>query len=65
MVDYGEPLCQSLAGAPLDKLTTKLVLQSLEPVALEISLKVAEDLEAERSQMRSHLEKKLEKCIIP
>jgi DNA invertase Pin-like site-specific DNA recombinase len=62
MVDYGEPLCQSLAGRPLDELTTRLVLQSLEPAALEISLKVADDLEAERSQMRSHWEKKLERA---
>jgi DNA invertase Pin-like site-specific DNA recombinase len=62
MVDYGEPLCQSLAGKPLDELTTNLVLQSLEPAALEISLKVAEDLEDERRQMRSHWEKKLERA---
>jgi DNA invertase Pin-like site-specific DNA recombinase len=62
MVDYGEPLCQSLSGKPLDELTTTIVLQSLEPAALEISLKVAEDLEAERRQMRSHWEKKLERA---
>jgi hypothetical protein len=62
MVDYGEPVCQSLAGKPLDELTTKLVLQSLEPAALEISLKVAEDFEAERCQMRSHWGKKLERA---
>ena len=62
MVDYGEPLCQSLAGKPLDELTSKLVLQSLEPAALEISLKVAEEIEAERGQMRSHWDKKLERA---
>ncbi len=33
MVDYGEPLCQSLVGEPLDELTTILVFQSLEPAA--------------------------------
>jgi DNA invertase Pin-like site-specific DNA recombinase len=64
MVDYGEPVCQSLAGMPLDELTTKLVFQSLEPAALEISLKVAEDLEAERCQMRGHWEKKLERASL-
>jgi hypothetical protein len=62
MVDYGEPLCQSLAGKPLDELTSKLVLQSLEPAALEISLKVAEEIETERCQMRSHWDKKLERA---
>jgi hypothetical protein len=62
MVDYAEPLCQSLAGKRLDELTAKLVLQALEPAALEISLKVAEDLDAERKQMRSHWEKRLERA---
>ncbi len=64
MTDYGEPLCQSLAGKPLDELTTKLVLQSLEPAALEISLKVAQDLDAERCQMRSHWEKNWNERVI-
>lgn len=62
MVDYAEPLCQSLAGTPLDELTTRLVLQALEPAALEISLNVAEDLEAQRNQMRNHWEKRLERA---
>jgi DNA invertase Pin-like site-specific DNA recombinase len=62
MVDYAEPLCQSLAGKPLDELTTKLVLQALEPASLEISLKVAEDLDAERNQLRNHWEKRLERA---
>jgi DNA invertase Pin-like site-specific DNA recombinase len=62
LVDYGEPLCQSLAGKPLDELTTKMVFEALEPAALEISLKVAEDLETERRQIKSHWEKKLERA---
>lgn len=59
--DYGEPLCQSLAGAPLDSLIGALVLQALEPSALELSLKLAEDLEAERARDRAHWEKRLER----
>jgi hypothetical protein len=62
MVDYGEEFCQSLAGRPLDELVTQLVFQALEPAALEISLKVAEDLEAERSQILRHWEQKLERA---
>ena len=49
--DCGEPLCQSLVGTPLDGLVSELVLKALEPAALEISLKVAEDVEAERHQL--------------
>lgn len=61
-VDYGAPMCQSLAGAPLDRLTAERILQALEPAALEISLKVAEDLEGERAQHRAHWEKRLERA---
>jgi DNA invertase Pin-like site-specific DNA recombinase len=60
--DYGEPLCQSLAGAPLDALIGDLVLQALEPSALELSLKLAEDLEAERARDREQWEQRLERA---
>lgn len=60
--DYGEPLCQSLAGTVLDSLISTLVLQALEPSALELSLKLAEDLEAERSRDRAHWEQRLERA---
>lgn len=62
MVDYGEDLCQSLAGKPLDELATQLVLQALEPAALEISLKVAEDLETQRAQLLRHWSQRLERA---
>lgn len=61
LVDYGGDFCQSLVGKPLDELTTKLVFEALKPAALEISLKVAENIEAERRQMQNHWEKKLER----
>jgi DNA invertase Pin-like site-specific DNA recombinase len=48
---YGGPRCQSLVGGPLDKLVGALVLEALEPAALEISLQVATDVEAERRQV--------------
>jgi DNA invertase Pin-like site-specific DNA recombinase len=60
--DYGEALCQSLAGGALDELTARLVLQALEPAALEISLKVAEELEAERSKHHAHWAKRRERA---
>jgi hypothetical protein len=61
MVDYGEDLCQSLSGEPLEELTTKLVFQALEPAALEISLRVAEDIEAQRAQSVRHWDQRLER----
>jgi DNA invertase Pin-like site-specific DNA recombinase len=61
-VDYGEDPCQSLAGAALDGLVGTLVLQALEPAALELSLKVAEDLEAERQQLHRHWAQRLERA---
>jgi len=61
-VDYGAPLCQSLTGAPLDALITRLVLAALAPAALEISLQVAEDLEAERSRHHSEWQQRLERA---
>jgi len=45
---YGDPLCQSLKADPVDVQVSHLVLQALEPAAIEISLAVASDLEAER-----------------
>ncbi len=61
-VDYAAPFCQSLVGAPLDTLLTEQVLQALEPAALEISLKVAEDLEHERAQHLGLWKQRLERA---
>jgi hypothetical protein len=62
MVDYGEDLCQSLPGKPLDELVAKVIFQALEPAALEISLRVAEDIEAQRAQLVRHWEQRLERA---
>jgi DNA invertase Pin-like site-specific DNA recombinase len=62
MTDYGEPLCQSLAGSPLDREVGEWVLKALEPAALEVSLQVAQDLEAERQQLHRHWALRLERA---
>jgi hypothetical protein len=59
---YGEPFCQSLTAAPLDALITRLVLQALEPAALEASLALAADLEAERAALDLHWQQRLERA---
>jgi excisionase family DNA binding protein len=60
--NYGEPFCQSLTAAPLDALMTRLVLQSLEPAAIEASLALAADLEAERAALDLHWQQRLERA---
>jgi hypothetical protein len=60
-VDYGEPLCQSLAGERLDALVSEQVLVALEPASLELSLKAAESIEQERARLHRHWKQKLER----
>jgi excisionase family DNA binding protein len=60
--NYGEPSCQSLAAAPVDALMTRPVLQALEPAALEASLALATDLEAERAALDLHWQQRLERA---
>jgi DNA invertase Pin-like site-specific DNA recombinase len=59
--EYGAPLCQSFVGQPLDTLVARLVVQALEPAALELSLQVAADVEAERHQLQQHWHQRLER----
>jgi DNA invertase Pin-like site-specific DNA recombinase len=58
---YDAPFCQSLAAAPVDAEVARLVLQALEPAAIEISLAVASDLEAERVALDHHWRQRLER----
>ena len=60
-VDYGEPVCQGLAGNRLDALVSEQVLAVLEPAALELSLKAAEDIDQERTRLHRHWKQKLER----
>jgi hypothetical protein len=46
----------------LDALITRLVLQALEPAALEASLALATDLEAERAALDLHWQQRLERA---
>ncbi len=59
---YGEPFCQSLKAAPLDALVTRLVLQALQPAALEASIALANDLKAERAALDRHWQQRLERA---
>ena len=61
-VDYGGALCQSLSGRPLDGLVGDLVLAALEPSALEVSLRLAADIEAERAALKEQWSQRLERA---
>ena len=61
-VDYGEPRCQSLAGQVLDDFVATQVLRALQPAALEISLKAAQEVQAERAQQHRHWQQRLERA---
>ena len=59
---YREPLCQSVCGPPIDEAIGEVVLQILQPLALELSLKAAADLEAERAGVLRHWEQRVERA---
>jgi DNA invertase Pin-like site-specific DNA recombinase len=59
---YAAPLCQSLVAATVDEAVSALVLQALEPAALEVSLRAAEDLAAERAAVQRHWAQRLERA---
>ena len=61
-VSYGGPFCQSLKAAPVDEKVTSIVLQALQPAALEASLAVAADLQAERAALEQQWHQRLERA---
>ena len=61
-IDYGEPLCQSLAGGRLDELIARQVLSVLEPASLELSLSAGADIQRERDELDRHWQRRLERA---
>jgi hypothetical protein len=59
---YGEPFCQSLKAAPVDAQVTSLILQALQPAALEASLAVVRDLQTERAGLEQQWRQRLERA---
>lgn len=44
-VEQSEPVCQSIPGGGVDEAVGKLLVQSVTPMALEVALKVQEELQ--------------------
>jgi len=49
-VDYGKPLCQTLAGPCLEALVAEQIFQAVEPAALELSFAAAAEWERQREE---------------
>jgi hypothetical protein len=49
--DYGDELCGSLPGEPLETSVSQWVLKALEPATLTLSLEATSRLEQERQEM--------------
>lgn len=62
MAAYGGLLCQSLARSPLDRAVEDLVLEAIKPAALELSLRAAADIEAERERSERVWMQRLERA---
>ncbi len=60
--DYAGPVCQTLKAAPLDALISRLVVEALEPAALEVSLLAAGELERERAALDAQWRHRLERA---
>ena len=60
--DYAGPVCQTLKAAPLDALVSRLVLEALEPAALEVSLRAASELERERAALDAQWRNRIERA---
>ena len=62
MIEYAEPLCQSLAGGVLDDLVAARVLAALEPAALELNLAAADDIAQERARLHQNWRQQVERA---
>jgi len=62
LTNYGGELCTTIGGRFLDEHVALLVLRSLEPAALEVSLEVAANLENERRRLDEEWKHRLERA---
>lgn len=61
-VDYGEPVCQTLTGDPLEARITQLIFDALAPAGLELSLQVAQTCEEQRRREHHLWRQRLERA---
>jgi DNA invertase Pin-like site-specific DNA recombinase len=61
-MDYGLPVCGSLPGNPIEQLVSEQILVAIEPASLELSVRAAEKIESERSELERHWQLRLERA---
>jgi hypothetical protein len=61
-VSKGAGYCQSVAGRAIDAVVEQLLLEALQPSAIEVSLALAEEVEIERSRRRRQRALRLEQA---
>ena len=61
-IEDGSARGPTLPGGPLEAFVSALVLRALEPAALEVSLQVAADVEAQRHTLHQHWQQRLERA---
>ena len=49
-IEHGEPTCESIPGASIDRAVGELLVETVSPVALEVSLAVQEELQAQLNE---------------
>ncbi len=59
-IEHAEKICQSIPGAALDSALSKLLLEIITPLALEVTLAVQEELNARAQEVRNLHSKRLE-----
>lgn len=59
---FGTEVCGGMSARRLDEVVTDLALSALAPGALEVSIRVADDLERERDQAEALRKKRLERA---
>lgn len=57
----GLPVCSGLSARALDDAVSQLALDALKPAALEVSMRVAEDIERERARADALWQKRLQR----
>jgi hypothetical protein len=55
-------VCQSVAASAVDRLIEGLIFQAVQPAALELSLRAAEQAEADRQRLHAHWQQRLERA---
>jgi DNA invertase Pin-like site-specific DNA recombinase/DNA-binding transcriptional MerR regulator len=61
-LSWADPLCQSFSGKVVDELVAGMVLQTVAPTSLELSLSTMDSIQRERSELEKNWTQRLERA---